>query len=155
MRSAKGRLEPGAQFELFGFIEAGSGLVEKQESWLDRERARDLDPPLHAIGEAVAAQAGGVRGADRLQQTHRMFACTIELGVAPDRGQRAPQRGLRNIGACDGHIVERSHIADEIDVLKCAAHAETRYHISRCLGHVLAGVQNLAVVGQVDARDKV
>src|SRR5450759_5609859 len=58
-------------------IEAGCGLIEKQQRWIERERPRERHPLHHAAGELRGILAGGVSGqADQTNlQQRKLSAC--------------------------------------------------------------------------------
>ena len=72
-------LEQLMQFELLGRVQAGRGFVEQQQRRIGGERARDLDQPLMAVGEARDQFVGAAAEADEGQRLHRALG---QRGVA-------------------------------------------------------------------------
>ena len=92
-------------------VHSGRGLVQQQEARPARECARDLDPPLLAVGERRGhALAVGLQ-ADLLQQrAHRR--------ERPPAGNRAHL-----------DVLAHGHVAEQADLLERPPHAQPREHV--------------------------
>ena len=56
-----------AQRRAFARVQAGGGLVEAEQRGLGAHRARDLEPPLVAIGQIAGGVVGAVEQADAIE----------------------------------------------------------------------------------------
>ncbi len=80
------------ELAFLGWIGAGRGLVEQQQPRIGRQRARDLQTPLHAIGEIARPFARVLRQADEVEQLERARPDRFLFVFRPRRAQRAVDR---------------------------------------------------------------
>ena len=101
-------LEQRAQPGGFGGVHAGGGLVEREQPRVGRERARDLELALVAVGEMLREVVGSARDADVFEQCiapcfdRALFL--PRMGVAQDRAEHGR---FRAHVAADHHVFER------------------------------------------------
>ena len=112
---------------VFGFlrIHPGGWLVEQQQQRLGRQRPRDLQPPLQAIGRFCACNiADAFAQPDVFEQFHRPFERVVFL--VPRAAQAEHRRDRMRVQARvhpDQHIFERGHAAEQADILVGAGDA--------------------------------
>ncbi len=107
----------------FSRVHPGRRLVEDQQPRAQRQRPRDLEPALVAVGQLTGrslAHLGGVE-ADRFHQTVRVVAAR-PLGTAQEGKRRQLHEGViaQPRVHTDHHVLERGQIWKQPDVLKRA-----------------------------------
>ena len=107
-----------------GRVHAGRRLVEREQLRLGRERARDLEPALVAVGEMLGERVGALRDADVLEQLVARFSIAFSSArVFASREDRAEHVGVRAHVAADHHVLERRQVREQADVLERARDA--------------------------------
>ena len=96
---------------LLAGVEARGGFVEQQHRRVGRERARDLDQALMAVGEA---RNGLVGAAPQPDEVERGAGAALQRAVTG-----LDQRVAVALGA-DHDVLQRGHRAEQADVLKRA-----------------------------------
>ena len=90
-------------------IEPGRGLIEQQQPRLARERARDLEPALLAVGQLRRARVRPGRRARGLRAARRRCASWPRSSwprSAPFRSTRRQEPGAGVLVRGDAHVVE-------------------------------------------------
>ena len=106
-------------------VHAGRRLVEQEEPGLRRERARDLEPALVAVGQAARQVVFLAAETDECQQLARPRRARA-LPLRRTDGGRNTAPGTRRSEAAvlaDQHVVEHRHLREEPDRLKGARDA--------------------------------
>ena len=111
----------------FGGVHPGSRLIEGKQLGFGRERPRNLEAPLVAIGEVSRLRVGSLRDADVVEQLvgplfDRGFLGQRRL-VAQDRTEHA---GVRAHVTTDHHVFQRRQVLEQPDVLERAGDAALR-----------------------------
>ena len=76
------------------------------------------------VGERAAARACAIGEADEAQRFHRRLANAALLGaVALAAQHRVEEAGTRRSMQADRDVLERGHLAEQLEVLKGAANA--------------------------------
>ena len=147
-----------AQRLLLRRVHARGGLVEQQEPRPRRERARDLEPALLAVGQRVGARVGEALEAEPRQQRRARCARARASRRAPAR-RRAARRARRERPRADqrrAHVVEHGERAEQADVLERARDAAPRRSGAAGSPPMLAARRSARARGRrVDARDHV
>ena len=137
-------------------VHARRRLVEQQQLRLGRERTRDLESALVAVGEVAPDHAVLPHEPRILEQLARPDA-RLRLLVAYARrsDDRLEQRPAQAHVHADEDVLERGHVLEEPDVLERAADAPLRERVRRFSRH-LGAIEDDAAGGRlVDAREHV
>ena len=107
-------------------VHPGGRLVEQQQLGLGRQRPRDLDAALVAVGEVRGELVVQARlQADVRQHLGRLLAHLALLPADPRRPEdRAEQPGLHPRVLADHDVLERRHRPEQADVLERPRDAE-------------------------------
>ena len=139
-------------------VHAGGRLVEQQQLRLGRERARDLEPPLVAVGEVARVLVLGALGQAAVVE---QLAAPCSRASASSRRCSRERTMLRKTPLCmrqcmpTSDVLERRHGAEEADVLERAADPERRDLVLRQSGDLVAVEDDLAGGRRVDAGEHV
>jgi len=94
---------------------------------VERERTRDLEQALLAVGQVARFLGGEISEADELQQAHRTVGGVLVLAKVPRRVQRHIEQVAREgVVQADLHVLQRRHLAEQLHVLKGACNARQR-----------------------------
>ena len=113
------------QLALLARVHPGRRFVEQQQLRLARERARDLEPALHPVGQVARVLLGDALEPDEAQQFARALAHAPLFGAlraACAAASRAAFARMPRVLA-GHHVVERRHEREQPDVLKRARDA--------------------------------
>ena len=121
-----------------------------------RERARDLEPPLVAVGEVVRVLVVAAAEAAELEQLVGLLPRGALLALQRRRLEhRAQDPALQPRVHADEHVLERGHALEEADVLERAPDAALGDRVRRLAGDVVAVEDDLARGRLVDAGEHV
>ena len=104
-----------------GGVEPRGRLVDKEEPRLGRERARDFEHALLAIGQRARYHLRALGKAHEGEQVHRLVAATVV--VAPERGavqEVLPGRDVVTQMKSGDDVRERREMPEQPDFLECA-----------------------------------
>ena len=97
----------------FGRVHACRGFVERQQFWLGRERARDLEAALVAVRKVLSEIVGAFGDSDVVEQLVGASLDRRLLGkrplVAEDGAEHA---GFRAHVAPDHHVLQRGQVLE-------------------------------------------
>ena len=133
----------------FARVEAGGRLVEAEEARLRAHGARDLQPPLRAIGQVGGRVVGAVDQVDLLQPVdglldRRLAGAAIARQVE-DAADRVAGGDHQPVVLGDEQILQKRHAAEQADVLEGAGDAGAVGDL--VVGHALEQEGRIAVLG--------
>ena len=144
---------------VFGFfaVHPGDRFIEHQNLWLHRQRPRQLDALLQAVGQARNRLVADVVNLQKID--HLTFDLAAQFHFFIARGAEIPHRRqrirLQPPVAAQLDVVEHRHAAKQRDVLKRAREANPGALVRRQLGDVGAFEQHAAARRFVEAGDRV
>ena len=150
------RLDQPAHRLLLGRVHACHRLVEQQQARLGRQRARDLEPALIAVGQALGLLVDAVADAEDLEQLARALVDRSLLGQVQRRPQQATHQARP--GPDPGrhpHVVEHAQLAEQPDVLEGPRQPGPRDRVRLQPVDALAVQRHRAGVGPVHAGQQV
>ena len=108
----------------FRRVHAGGGLVERKQLRLGRERARNFEATLIAVGKVLREIVRALVHADILEElVGPALDPPFFLARTRVAENRAEDGGPRAHVSPDHHVFERRKIREQADVLKCARNA--------------------------------
>ncbi len=117
-------LEQLSEFHGLGRIHPGGRLVQCEQLRIGRERPRDLQAPLVAVGQAARRVVGARRDADVVEQFQR---AALDRGLLRQRSpvaqDRADHARPRAHVPPDHHVLQRRQVGEQADVLEGARDA--------------------------------
>src|SRR5690606_3401057 len=133
----------------------GRGLVEQQQARAGRERARDLEPALLAVGQRVGARLREALEAELREQLAR--ARRVLLLAAPPAGPAQDVGDARALPAAERrlHVVEHAEPGEQADVLEGARDAEPADAVRALAADLAAREDDAPRARRVDAGDDV
>ena len=130
-------------------VHAGGGFVEQQQLRPGRQRARDLQPALAAVGQARRGLAGDAIEVEDLQQLHRLFGGLAFLAMVAAGAEHRVGEHLVAAQMMRGQdVLEDGHVGEEPNVLKRPRDAELR-DLIRLLAVDAHAVENDFAFGRV------
>ncbi len=152
MPSRRISLEEALERSGLGGVHACRGLVEREQLRFRRERARDLEPALVAVGQMLGQAVGALGNADIVEQLVGALVDRRLLGARAGIARNcAPDAGVRTHVAADHHVLERGQVAEEPDVLERARDPARRDVVGLQIRQWIAVERELAAVWPIDA----
>src|SRR5262249_2613048 len=116
-----------ADMRRFGDVESRSRLIEQQERRPRHHRARDFQQTAMSIGERAGADMGDAGKADEMQHGHRSLLNAALLAAVTRRCQDSVEKtGAHLRMQADRNVLERSHFAEQLEVLKGPTNSSAR-----------------------------
>src|SRR5467141_1116917 len=144
------RLDQLAKREALRGVHARGRLVEREQLRLGGERARDLETPLVAVGQAPRGVVRAAADPDIVEQLGRArFDLSFFL-----YGLSVSQHGAEHPSAAaqvpaDHHVLERRQVGEKADVLEGTRDARSSHLMRLQAAEVVPVEQESAVVGRV------
>src|SRR5512143_1352961 len=130
---------------------AGGRLVEQQHLGLERERGRDLQRALAAVGKLARRRLRERTEADRLDQLERALVMARERALGAPEIEGMPAVALQR----DADVLEDGEIGEDRRDLERADEALARDRRGSCPGDLLALVENVARRRREEMREQV
>jgi hypothetical protein len=137
-------------------VHPGHRLIEQQELRLHRQRPAELDPLLHAVGQAAHGRVADRLDLEEIDDLLDERAVRQLLAPGATEIDRLLERGRLHLEDAAGHqIVERGHAPEQGDVLEGAPDAVERGLMRAHPALRLALVGDGALLGLIEAVDDV
>jgi hypothetical protein len=132
-------LEQGVEVGRFTRVEPRRRLVEAEQMRLGAHGARDLQPPLVAIGQVGGRVVGAVDQPDALEPVDglvdRLALGLAETGQVQDAADGEVRRRHQRVVLGDEQVLQHGHAAEQADVLEGARHLGVLRYLE--VGHPL------------------